>query len=245
MALSALYSAYGETGLRDKQLPTPLMAIPRDHRDVIISMLINSFNTPLTSSCGRLFDAVAAILGVRQILSYEGQAAMELEALARKSVGNSWKALLAQPHCSTFLLPPGSQDGKWEINCTEFVRMVLNAIAKGRKPSEVALQFHLSLVHSIADLILRLSDQTGIRNVVLSGGCMQNSLMLEGLLQVLNHYKLQVYTGETIPINDGAVSLGQTIIGGLPKLMAIPTISPPTRSQPLMPTESAGKYALM
>ena len=215
MALSALFNTYGEEGLSDKRLPTPLLQIAAERRETILSMMVNSFNTPLTSSCGRLFDAVAAILGVRQILSYEGQAAMELEALARKAAGNRWKPPLSMPQRSAFLQPPEGSDGKWEISCPEFVRMVTDAIDRGQKPSEVALQFHLSLVHSIAELVLHLSDQTGITHVVLSGGCMQNSLILEGLLSMLKHFKLQVFTGENIPINDGSISLGQTIIGGL------------------------------
>ncbi len=215
MAMSALYRTYGEDGLKEKRLPDSLKVIPAERRDMITSMLVNSFNTPLTSSCGRLFDAVAALLGVRQIISYEGQAAMELEALARKAGGVAWKSALAQPHCGTFSGQLKYQGEKWEISCTEFVRMVIDAVAKGLKPQEVALQFHLSLVRIITELVRRLSDQTGIHDVVLSGGCMQNSLLLEGLISTLKQYKLQVYTGENIPINDGAVSLGQTIIGGL------------------------------
>ena len=215
MAISALYRTYGEDGLKEKRLPDFLKVIPLERRKIINSMLVNSFNTPLTSSCGRLFDAVAALLGVRQIISYEGQAAMELEALAKKTGRIAWESAVAQPHCGTFSKQLKYRDGKWEISCPEFVRMIIDAIAKGQKPPELALQFHLTLVRSIAELIRRLSAQTDIHDVVLSGGCMQNSLLLEGLISTLKQYKLQVYTGENIPINDGAVSLGQTIIGGL------------------------------
>ena len=71
------------------------------------------------------------------------------------------------------------------------------------------------LIISITKLIEILSLQTGIRQVVLSGGCMQNSLLLEGLLHTLNSKHLEVFTGNLLPLNDGAISFGQTIIGGL------------------------------
>ncbi len=215
MAMSAIYHACGSDGLKEKNLPESLKAIPAERREVITAMLVNSFNTPLTSSCGRLFDAIAALLGLRQTLSYEGQAAMELESLARKAGGPSWKAELMNRRCGIFSLPYVGQNGKWEISFAEFVKMIISAIARGQKTQELALQFHLSLVRSMAEVVRHLAEQTGIHDVVLSGGCMQNSLLLEGLFFMLKQHRLQVYTGEHVPINDGAISLGQTIIGGL------------------------------
>ncbi len=215
MAMSALYHVSGEDGLKEKNLPESLKVIPAERREVITSMLANSFNTPLTSSCGRLFDAIAALLGLRQILSYEGQAAMELECLARKAAGPAWKPDFTHPRCRLFSLPYTYLNGKWEISCAEFVKMLVSAIAQGERPLDLALQFHTSLVRSLSEVVQHLAEQTGITDVVLSGGCMQNSLLLEGLFFTLKQRKLQVYTGEHVPINDGAISLGQTIIGGL------------------------------
>ena len=105
--------------------------------------------------------------------------------------------------------------GKWEISCSKFVTLVLEGIAQGRPPAEIAWHFHRMLIGSIAKLVEILAQQTGIRQIVLSGGCMQNTLLLEGLLYALQSIHLQTFTGNMLPVNDGAISFGQTIIGGL------------------------------
>ncbi len=93
--------------------------------------------------------------------------------------------------------------------------MVMNKLNKGIVPSQIALEFHLELICAIAMLITQLSQQHSVRQVVLSGGCMQNSLLLQGLFYILEKVGLQVFTGEKIPVNDGGISFGQIIIGGL------------------------------
>lgn len=215
MAMSALFRINGEEGLKEPNLPAPLRQIPSEHRDTIAMMLQKSFNTPMTSSCGRLFDAIASILGLRQFISYEGQAAMELESLARRTALSTWKSELAEMPLSCLSNTLTEKNEKWEICSEEFVRIAVDALEKGQKIGEIALSFHFQLIHSIALLTQRLSHQTGIGDIILSGGCMQNSLLLEGLSFLLKNTGLRVFTGENIPINDGAISLGQSIIGGL------------------------------
>ena len=203
MAMSALYRSHGEDRLLERRLPPALREIARAHRDTIVSMLKGSFNTPLTSSCGRLFDAVAAVLGIRQFISYEGQAAMELETLARKTAVSTWKTELAEARLPSLLFPVLGKNEKWEICSEEFVSIAASALEKGQKAGEIALRFHIQLIRSIAELTQRLSDQTGIRHIVLSGGCMQNGLLLEGLSFVLKTTGLKVYTGEEVPSTTG------------------------------------------
>ncbi len=82
-------------------------------------------------------------------------------------------------------------------------------------PSQIALEFHLELICAIAMLVTELSQQHSIHRVVLSGGCMQNSLLLEGLFYILEKKGLEVFTGKKVPVNDGGISFGQIIIGGL------------------------------
>ncbi len=215
IGLSALYNTFGPTGIQFSNLPAPLQKLKAESVEVISTMLANNFNSPLSSSCGRLFDGIASILGVRQQISYEGQAAMELEALAKKAKTSSWPDDILPGNNTDLLSPPREKDGIWEIDSTKFVKMAMNGIANGDSIGAIGLQFHSLLIGSITELIKNLSYQTGIRQVVLSGGCMQNSLLLEGLFSTLKRINLQVFTGSLLPVNDGAISFGQAITGGL------------------------------
>lgn len=215
MGLSALFTSFGKDGLILDNLPTTLQHLDPGKHGVISAMLENSFNTPVTSSCGRLFDAVASLLGLRQTMSYEGQAAMELEALAKTAKTDTWldetaHNLHTRQHNSLHY-----SDEKWEINSTEFVKMVVDGMQRKRSFSHIALDFHLMLMESVSQLVLSAAKATNIQQVVLSGGCMQNSLLLEGLFSLLKRNDLQIFTGNALPINDGAISIGQAIIGGL------------------------------
>ena len=215
MGLAALFHSFGPDGITFNRLPATLLREDPAKLQVIAAMLAKGFNSPLTSSCGRLFDAIASLLGVRQRISYEGQAAMELETLANKARKNSWPAdILLNSHTDASDLL-SEKDGKWEICSAKFVTTMLEGMTRGEAQSALALQFHTLLISSITRLIEILSLQTGIHKVVLSGGCMQNSLLLEGLEHTLEKCQLNVYTGKSLPINDGAIAVGQTIIGGL------------------------------
>lgn len=215
LGISALFHSFGIDSIAPDRLPETLRQIDSGNLDVLTAMLTGGFNSPLTSSCGRLFDAVASLLDIRQHISYEGQAAMELETLAKKAWTPTWAGHIL-PNSHTNISPALKEnDGKWEICSAEFVKRVVDGIGRGEDKSSIALQFHTMLISSITRLIEILSLQTGIRKVVLSGGCMQNSLLLEGLSHTLKSIQLKVYTGNLLPLNDGAISFGQTIIGGL------------------------------
>ena len=214
MGISSLFTLGGNDILRQNS-NLAFNKIEEQKRNIVLSMLENNFNSPLTSSCGRLFDAISSILGICQTMSYEGQAAMELEDRARRGLNSSWKneLLTGQFNTDPFLLDAG--DGKWEISSPELIKSVLDKLKKGHNISEVASHFHFLLIRNICDLLLKLREQTGLHQVVLSGGCMQNAIILEGLTHMLVKHDLQVFTGENIPINDGGISLGQTITGGM------------------------------
>ncbi|WP_163336255.1 carbamoyltransferase HypF [Desulfopila sp. IMCC35008] len=214
MGLSALYSAF-DGPCPDELLPQSLDRIPLEKRKVIHTMLDNGFNTPLSSSCGRLFDAAASILGVRQDISYEGQAAIELESLARRSMTSTWHHQIEDFCGRSEPFQLGKEGGKIEICSAEFVKLLAAAVQTGTSPEEAAMMFHFMLIGNLVDVVRHLAESTGVRQVVLAGGCMQNSLLLEGLFHALPPHNIEVYTGETLPINDGGISLGQTITGGL------------------------------
>jgi hydrogenase maturation protein HypF len=218
MALSALYTVYGEEALQTAQLPPSLQYLNAASVEIVRAMLDKKFNVPLTSSCGRLFDAVASLLGICQYNSYEGQAAIELEAVARKAVTRTWIEEILPVHHKNG--PPLllEKNGKWEISSRGLIKIVYDDIIRGNAVSDIALKFHALLINTTTELIQKLSRETGIVQVVLSGGCMQNSLLLEGLLHTLGSKNIQVYTGNMLPVNDGAISFGQAVAGGLQHL---------------------------
>jgi hydrogenase maturation protein HypF len=215
MGCSALFHTFGEDALLVKNSPSSLKTIAPERREIIAEMIKRRFNTPLTSSCGRLFDAAAALLGIRLFTSYEGQAAMELESLAWKAATENWKSRLdskLKGKNYSWLL---EENGIWQVVTSNLVIMICDCLSHGKNPANIALRFHFELIGSILTLIRQLSAQTGIREIVLSGGCLQNRLLLEGLFHVLLQENFQVFTGSNIPVNDGGISVGQAIIGGL------------------------------
>jgi hydrogenase maturation protein HypF len=215
MGMSSLFHSFGADALSMDRLPETLRELDKEKIDVITAMLTGDFNSPLTSSCGRLFDAIASLLGVRQQISYEGQAAMELETLAKKARTRTWTENILPNSHTKILTALAENNGKWEICSAEFVKMVIDKMRRGEAKPSIALDFHVMLISTITRLIENVALQTGIRKVVLSGGCMQNSLLFEGLFHTLQNIQCKVYTGNSLPVNDGAISFGQTITGGL------------------------------
>jgi len=207
MAMAAIYGIYGAATL--EHLPPHFAELPKGQLRVLLQMLQNGINTPLTSSCGRLFDAVAALLGIRMVSTYEGQAAMELEAVSQNTsisetdLKDSEYAIkfTRHPltHCLSFSYAPA-------------IRGILHDLSQGTSASQIAMRFHLWLVHAIMGLIQEIVHQTGNRPVVLGGGSLQNRILLTELIKGLESMGLTAYTGESVPVNDGGLSLGQLYI---------------------------------
>jgi hydrogenase maturation protein HypF len=161
--------------------------------------LIESGTQPQTSSMGRLFDAVAVLLGLRTSVSYEGQAAVELEALA----------LRADPHrAPRYPLP--SADGL--LDAGPLVAAVLADVRRGTPPEQVAAGFHLGLAAGAAELAVTLAADHGLDTVALSGGVFQNAVLTHLLATRLRRAGLRVLLHEHVPPNDGSISLGQAAI---------------------------------
>jgi len=161
--------------------------------------LEKKINTPMTSSVGRLFDAVSALAGVRQQVNYEGQAAIEFEALADEAEAGSYSFGLNQDEVQ--------------------VRGVLEALAKdvmaGVPASKISARFHNGLAESVMETVRKISDDTGIRSVVLSGGVWQNITLLRRTLSLLQSDDFHVYIHREVPTNDGGLSLGQAAIAAV------------------------------
>ncbi len=172
-------------------------------------------NTVLTTSCGRLFDAVAAMAGGRARVTYEAQAAIEMEMVshAGESEGYGYFFRRAEPlHWGdTAALPPLAC--AFEVALKPLLAGVVRDVQAGRTLPEVGSRFHRTLAAMIADTCSLLAQSTGLTVVALSGGCFQNRLLLEQAVGELRRRGLEVLLHRQVPTNDGGVSLGQAAIG--------------------------------
>jgi hydrogenase maturation protein HypF len=155
---------------------------------------------PLTSSAGRLFDAVAALLGVRDVITYEGQAAIELEQLADPTETDTLRVMCTR-----------SANG-FEISGADLVRAVVEHLLRQVKPSTIAGRFHNSVAEAILHGCLSVREHTGLGTVALSGGVFQNMLLLVRTLDRLVAHGFRVLRHQHVPPNDGGISLGQAVV---------------------------------
>ena len=198
MALAYLYGAFGES-MWELDLP-PLKAVEPSRRGVLQQVIRRRVNAPPTSSLGRLFDAVAAITGLRNKVAFEGQAAMELEMAAEGSI--------AQTGAYPFDWDAGDPIS---IPTAPIIRGVVADVGTGRSVGEISARFHRTLVDLFANLCRHLRRQTGLNRVALSGGGFQNVILLEGLTAALETARFEVLANRQVPSNDGGISLGQAV----------------------------------
>ena len=141
-------------------------------------------------------------MGLRRKVSFEGQAAMELEAKA-KSAGEVLPfEILRNP------------DDSYILDVSAAIRAIVEDISSGKSMEEIASAFHATLAAAFASMSLEMRKETGINRVALSGGCFQNRLLLEGTMAELKKNGFDVYCHSQVPANDGGVSLGQAVIAG-------------------------------
>lgn len=161
--------------------------------------LEKKINTPLTSSMGRLFDAAAALAGVRQKVTYEGQAAIEFEALAEEAEAESY----------AFGVESGS------VGVRSALEALIRDVRAGVAVSKISARFHNGLAEAVREMVKRISLETGIRSVALSGGVWQNLTLLGRTLALLRGDGFKVYIHREVPANDGGLSLGQAVIAAV------------------------------
>jgi hydrogenase maturation protein HypF len=171
---------------------------------VLRTMTGKGLNSPLASSCGRLFDAVAAALGVcRERVSHEGQAAVELEALAAPEFRA--QAQRAYPH-------EIREEGIRTLCWRPLWEALLEDLQRSVAPAVIAARFHQALVRAIAETAEELCRRHHLDSVVLGGGVFQNRLLLEGVGESLRGAGLEVLSPVSLPANDGGLSLGQAAV---------------------------------
>ncbi|WP_438617121.1 carbamoyltransferase HypF [Pampinifervens diazotrophicum] len=189
VALSILFELFNEEAL-DLELPTLRCFEEKELKNLYIAWK-RGINSPYTSSVGRLFDAVASLLNIRHTLSYEGQASMMLEDLYDYSVKDAYP----------FELKDGIIDWK----------PMFLALMEERKHVRAVSRF----INTLAHICLRVSQEVSLERVCLSGGVMQNDPLVSKIKELLENAGFRVYTHQKVPPNDGGLSLGQAVFGGL------------------------------
>jgi hydrogenase maturation protein HypF len=177
---------------------------PAEERDLVLQQIEKGVNCIDTSSAGRLFDAVSAILGICHEISYEAQAAVELES----------RAAQAMPEVSgqAFDYDIVEAEDRLIVDPSSIIRDVLSARSAGKPIDAVAATFHETVVAFCRDVCVRLRERTGVARVALSGGVFQNRLLLGRLSRVLESDGFEVLVNREVPANDGGVSLGQAMV---------------------------------
>jgi len=199
VAAAYLAQTYGDTF---QALDIPFVQnLDQSKWHVLSQMIARNLNSPPTSSLGRLFDAVAALLGLRGAVLYEGQAAIELEQLADKYQGK----LESYPF-SIGEQPPAVLD------VTPMIRAIVSDIQHDVPLAQIAARFHCSIAELLATACCTAREQTGLNTVALSGGVFQNQILLEQLITRLDAMAFQVSINRRVPPNDGGISLGQAAI---------------------------------
>jgi hydrogenase maturation protein HypF len=156
--------------------------------------------SPVTSSMGRLFDAVAALCGIRPTVNYEGQAAIELEAACEDTERSAYAIELA-PEGELLRLDP-----------REMIQNVVRDLAAGAEVGQVSARFHRGVAEATVSACSALAEAAGTDRVVLAGGVFQNRRLLEGVMDGLQRLGLRVLLPQRLPIGDGAISYGQAAV---------------------------------
>jgi hydrogenase maturation protein HypF len=196
-ALGLLYEIFGGRLFEMKEL-APVKAFKPTELGILRTMLERGINAPVTSSAGRLFDAVAAIVGLRQQASFEGQAAMELEfALNGVETDEVYDFRIEAQTVN----PSSAMVVDWE----PMVRAVITDTQCGFAAGLIAAKFH----NTLAEMMVAVAHRAGEERVALSGGCFQNKYLTERVFRRLTAEGFRAYFHQRIPPNDGGITLGQ------------------------------------
>ncbi|HEJ83329.1 MAG TPA: carbamoyltransferase HypF [Desulfobacteraceae bacterium] len=201
MALIYLYKSYGED-LFDLSIPFVRDLNPSE-ASIVLRMALKGINSPLTSSCGRLFDAVSALLGLRRTIAYEGQAAVELEMAQSGTDEGVYPWEVSPEGCG------------WIIKTAGIIHGMVQDMENGEGRGVMARRFHNTLIRMLRDVCLMMREETGIQQIAASGGVFQNATLLTGLTRVLEAEGFSIYTHARVPANDGGICLGQAVCAGL------------------------------
>jgi len=203
MALACLISGYGEK--ETSRLPLAVVRKAGEQNVRLIARLVErGLNTPPTSSAGRLFDAVAALVGVpgSRRTTYEGQAAIELELAAEGPAD----------HAYPFRLRPGEAGEGWVVETRGIVGGVVEDLLAAREAGKISSRFHRTVAEVVVAGCEEIRTAGGASAVALSGGTFQNLLLLDQVVELLTGKGFEVYRHRRVPTNDGGIALGQAVL---------------------------------
>ncbi len=188
------------TDMKATRLPPAFADIAQARWNMVARMSLNGVGSPFTSSAGRLFDAVAALCGVRLEVSYEGQAAIEFEALADRGA--------VEPYPLEF----EHRGEAVALDPRPMIAAMVDDLADGAPVSTVSARFHAGLARGTANVLVLSAQRRDIDLAVLSGGVFQNRLLLELTVAALDEAGLRVLVPEKLPPNDGQIAFGQVAV---------------------------------
>ncbi|MBD2389676.1 MULTISPECIES: carbamoyltransferase HypF [Aphanizomenon] len=205
---SQLINAFSWEEIQEKYRDLAIIKFLENKNPKLLNQIIKKgINSPLTSSVGRLFDAVAAAIGIcPEQCSYEGQAAIEMEAIADTNILNNDKETLNY----SFKLEKSANI--YYIDTSSTWREILDDIKQHISSSEIAAKFHQSLAITTVKIVKQLKQENQFNQVVLTGGVFQNQILLQQVKMRLEKLEINVLTHSIVPTNDGGLSLGQSVI---------------------------------
>jgi hydrogenase maturation protein HypF len=193
IAVSWLFKVYGRDFLK---LDIPLLhQVDCEKIEMILKMIERKINCPLTSGAGRLFDAVASLLGLVQVATFQAEGPMRLESLAEDGRAESYPVTCGQT-----------------IGFDKTIRALIDDILNNVDKVTIATKLHNTIILTIFDSVKKIRSREGINKVVLSGGVFQNKYLLTGTTELLQKNKFEVYSHASVPTNDGGIALGQLAV---------------------------------
>ena len=177
----------------------PFAGVPETSVEVVRRMIQKGIHTTPASSCGRLFDAVASLTGLRHVVTFEGQAAIELEMAAQDGLAGRYPFDI-------------SGNGPWELDFRSTTRRIAADAAGGAAPGAVSARFHNTLAEAVVEVCRRIRAESGLRRACLSGGTFQNMRLLGAVVPALRSAGFEVFLHTHVPPNDGGIALGQAVI---------------------------------
>lgn len=196
MALSYLRDTFGE------QVPAGLdcfRGVTENQLGIVDRMIASRFHTIETSSCGRLFDAVAALVGLGETVTFEGQAAIALETASARGIERRYSFEIVEDEAAVLDFRP-------------MIAEIVKDLSQGKTAGEISSCFHNTLIAAVVEVCCRVKRSDGLNRVCLSGGTFQNLYLLERTVAELRSRGFGVFLHATVPCNDGGIALGQAVI---------------------------------